>query len=450
MNKELQKLIEFINSKEELPTDEKSTLIKSIKSVDSELAVTAFKLERTEKVKRTTGILLEETIEELEKKRKAVEEQNRELEIATSLEKVRAVAMGMDKSDDLLNICQISFKEFQNLGFSDLRNAVIHIPNDEQKYFMDYDYSEFTGGAVAKIEYGSHPIIDEYLKKIRSAQDAYFEVEIGEDQLEDWKEFRKSSGQINDPRLDEATALYYYLFSIGIGDIGISTFKPIDDVQVKILKRFRNVFDLAYRRYIDIKNAEAQAREAQIEAAMEKVRARAMSMQKPDELKEVVVLLRKEMGLLGIEELETSSIYIVNEETTECWYAIKDVRERETELVSDHMTIGLEDTWVGREMKSFYESVKQQKTSIIMKGENRKEWINYCASRSSVLQGYYGDEIPERTYHLQKFTSGYMGAASPGGISNESWDILQRATSVFSLAYTRFKDLQQALARENE
>ena len=36
---------------------------------------TAFKLDRTEKVKRTTGILLEETIEELEQKRKAVEAQ---------------------------------------------------------------------------------------------------------------------------------------------------------------------------------------------------------------------------------------------------------------------------------------------------------------------------------------------------------------------------------------
>ena len=37
-----------------------------------------------------------------------------------------------------------------------------------------------------------------------------------------------------------------------------------------------------------------------------------------------------------------------------------------------------------------------------------------------------------------------MGAASPGDISAESWGLLQRATTVFSLAYTRFNDLQQA------
>ncbi len=66
--------------------------------------------------------------------------------------------------------------------------------------------------------------------------------------------------------------------------------------------------------------------------------------------------------------------------------------------------------------------------------------------KSNVLQGYYGDEIPERTYHLVKFNGGYMGAASPGDISTESWDLLRRAASVFSLAYTRFNDLQIAEA----
>ena len=53
----------------------KDILNKAVKSVEKELTITSFKLERTEKVKRTTGILLEETIEELNIKRKAVEEQ---------------------------------------------------------------------------------------------------------------------------------------------------------------------------------------------------------------------------------------------------------------------------------------------------------------------------------------------------------------------------------------
>ncbi len=85
-----------------------------------------------------------------------------------------------------------------------------------------------------------------------------------------------------------------------------------------------------------------------------------------------------------------------------------------------------------------------------MQGENRKEWINYCAEHSEALQGYYGDIIPERTYHLLKFSNGFMGAASPGEISAQSWELLERATSVFSFAYTRFRDLQQSEARAVE
>ncbi|MBL7861871.1 MAG: nuclear transport factor 2 family protein, partial [Cyclobacteriaceae bacterium] len=191
-------------------------------------------------------------------------------------------------------------------------------------------------------------------------------------------------------------------------------------------------------------------RELAIEAAMEKVRARSLAMQKPEELAEVAEVLRKEMGALGVEELETSSIYIVNEnETSECWYAIKDVRGKNKKLVTDHMTLRLDETWVGREMQKFYRS-KQTRTSILMRGKNRKEWINYCADKSSVLQGYYGGEIPERTYHLLKFSNGFMGAASPAEISAESWDLLQRATAVFSFAYKRFSDLQKAEAQAKE
>ena len=105
MNQQLQTIYNFIQQAESLSTQEKNNLTKSINEADKELEITAFKLDRTEKVKRTTAILLEETIEELEQKRKAVEDQNRELEIESSLERVRTVAMGMRKREDMLWRC---------------------------------------------------------------------------------------------------------------------------------------------------------------------------------------------------------------------------------------------------------------------------------------------------------------------------------------------------------
>ncbi|MBT8205150.1 MAG: two-component sensor histidine kinase [Eudoraea sp.] len=79
-----------------------------------------------------------------------------------------------------------------------------------------------------------------------------------------------------------------------------------------------------------------------------------------------------------------------------------------------------------------------------MKGDARKEWIVYCEKHSKALQGYYGEVIPERTYHLYKFSHGAIGVATPADLSEESWGLLKRAASVFSLAYSRFKDLTQA------
>ena len=229
------------------------------------------------------------------------------------------------------------------------------------------------------------------------------------------------------------------------GFIGIASPDDQPDETTKLLERFAAVFNLTYTRFNDLQLAEAQTREAKIETALERVRARALAMQEPEELKEVAQVLRHEMGLLGVEELETCSIYIHDKDSdkAECWYALKDLRAAEKKLVSDHFALNLNDTWVGKEMLKFYKSAKKQ-ISIVMQGVNRKEWINYCEERSVPFRGYYGDVIPDRTYHLYKFSHGAIGAASVADISEESWSLLKRAASVFSLAYSRFKDLTQA------
>ena len=51
-------------------------------------------------------------------------------------------------------------------------------------------------------------------------------------------------------------------------------------IHMDIVFRFAKVFDLTYTRFNDLKQAEAQAREAKIEAALERVRAKAMAMHK--------------------------------------------------------------------------------------------------------------------------------------------------------------------------
>ena len=61
MDQHLQKILDFINTQEQLSAEEKTTLAKAVKDTDIALTITKFKLEQTEKVKQTTAILLEET-----------------------------------------------------------------------------------------------------------------------------------------------------------------------------------------------------------------------------------------------------------------------------------------------------------------------------------------------------------------------------------------------------
>ena len=140
MNQHLQNILDIIQQNESLTAERKNDITKSLKDAAKELEITAFKLDRTEKVKRTTAILLEETIEELEQKRKAVEAQNRELEIESSLERVRTVAMSMNKSDDMLQVCLTISAQLELLGTKEIRNVQTAIFNPAKGTYINYEY----------------------------------------------------------------------------------------------------------------------------------------------------------------------------------------------------------------------------------------------------------------------------------------------------------------------
>jgi hypothetical protein len=73
------------------------------------------------------------------------------------------------------------------------------------------------------------------------------------------------------------------------------------------------VFDLAYRRFLDLQKAEAQAREAQIEAALERVRSRSLAMHKSEELVDVATVVHKELKNLDVREFYKADIVIFDE-----------------------------------------------------------------------------------------------------------------------------------------
>ena len=379
--------------------------------------------------------------------------QAREAQIEASLERVRAVAMSMNKSDDLLSICDVCFKEFNKLGFENLRNVVIHIPNEEKKYFMDYDYSDFLGGSINNIHYDSHPVIENYLKQIKKADDAFAEVIVEGKELDSWRDFRRSSGQLDDPRLDGISALYYYLYSIGIGDIGISTLKSIDESQIKILKRFRNVFDLAYRRYTDITLAEAQAREAEIQLALERLRARSLAMHNTSELQEVVNIVAQQLHKMNL-DINGGVFISINDEVDKdipLWASggAADYVQKVTVPFLNKPILVLLRNAIKRKNNFFTEEHSyEEKIELFEHLFKYPPWNSHSQQRKRELLSREGGYT--RSVAISHYTSISITNHNGKKFSDDNNEILKRFGNVFEQSYIRFLDLQKAEAQARE
>ncbi|HQY21518.1 MAG TPA: hypothetical protein PLD63_14015, partial [Ignavibacteria bacterium] len=371
------------------------------------------------------------------------EAQTREAKIEASLERVRTIAMGMRKPNDLLDISEILYKELKDLGFSEIRNAMINIHNDEEKTFLNYDYSDTLGKSITPLFYNIHPLVEKQIKQVRKGKDAFSETSFKGKELAEWKRFRKSRGEKDDPRLNKTTSLYYYFYSIGTGSIGISTFDGLSKNKLEVLKRFRNVFEFAYRRFEDVSKAEAQAREARIEIALERVRSRTMAMQRSEELSETTFILFRQFLELG-EAPDQITIGIIDEKekVIDFWTTM------EGQKISSMVKFPVNDTDL---MKKIYLAWKSQKKSISIeiKGKELHDYIEYRIR----LTGVSGknDHVHDRRYiQAAFFSKGLITISTNDPRSDETMQLLERFAGVFDLTYTRFLDLKQAEAQTKE
>ena len=186
MNQHLQSLLNFFEQDKNLSAEDKNAIIKSLKDANKELEITAFKLDRTEKVKRTTAILLEETIEELEQKRKAVEAQNRELEIESSLERVRTVAMGMRKRDDMLDVCHTISQQLELLNVKDIRNVQTAIIYESKGTYLNYEYyAKHDLLLTTEVDFKNHAIQEKFANQMLKGAEELFTESITGKELPD-------------------------------------------------------------------------------------------------------------------------------------------------------------------------------------------------------------------------------------------------------------------------
>ena len=217
---------------------------------------------------------------------KQAEAQARESQIQLALERVRARTMAMQHSDELKDAAALLFQQVKSLGVpayscgyniwekdekeftswmstqdGSIINGVPNIPLTEDANFIRYVESKQNGEPFFVLELRGERMQEhyQYLKTIPAFK-AYFDYAV-------------SVG------FDLPKTQIHHLANFSNGNLLFITLEPCPEFH-DVFKRFAAVFEQTYTRFLDLQKAEAQAREAQIELGLERVRARTMAMQK--------------------------------------------------------------------------------------------------------------------------------------------------------------------------
>lgn len=386
-------------------------------------------------------------------KRRTVElqEKNRELEIETALEKVRAVAMGMKKPEDMLSICKTISNQLSRLGVNEIRNVQTAIFYESRGTYRNYEYySKHDKTFITDVDFKNHKIQLAFAKKMMRGANEEVREHLKGKKLHDWYAYQKTTNQFADNYLLTAESLNYYWYSLGPVALGISTYKPLIEEETFLFKRFLKVFELAYRRYMDIEKAEVQAREAEIELGLERLRARAMAMQNSSELSEIVATLFHELNRLDF-ALTRCFIYIIDRDSSsmKAWTAHTESGGLPECYLINYLKVphykAMINAWENGEQKLIYELAGKEKKNTDRVFFTETE---YSSFPESVKTGMMSVDRVFLNYSFNKY-----GALQTGGLSQlseENHDILNRFGKVFEQNYTRFLDLQKVESQAKE
>ncbi|MEJ0104577.1 MAG: hypothetical protein WDO19_19340 [Bacteroidota bacterium] len=453
MNKHLQEIVNLIQQGDTLTAEQKAAVLKSLKDADKELEITTFKLDRTEKVKRTTAILLEETIEELEQKRKAVEAQNKELEIEAALERVRARTMAMQKSDELSETAVLLFHQLTSLGL-DLKGCGFNIWEKDDKTctaWMSGPNGELS--PAFNLPLTEDPFFIRYAESKKNGED-FWVYETGKEELIARYQYlrtlpglgeRITKDQKDNMEPELPPFVVDHVVNFANGNLVFVTNKSHPE-SWDIFRRFGKVFEQTYTRFLDLQKAEAQARESQIQLALERVRARTMAMQKSEELGEISSELFRQVQSLGITSWHCAfNIYDEDQNSSTEWGT------------NAGGTYPIYKTPRERIFLKYYETAQTGvPLHIEVIGEDRcadhYEWLCTLPGIGEQLVKLRDSGVAfpaSQVDHVAYFKYGYLIFIS---YQQEPWahEIFIRFAKVFEQTYTRFLDLQKAEAQARE
>jgi signal transduction histidine kinase/CheY-like chemotaxis protein/AraC-like DNA-binding protein len=392
----------------------------------------------------------------------------REIEIESALEKVRSRSQAMQNTGELKEIVKTVFDVLVELDLI-IKDGAVGILFFEKgsKDFSQWlvDPSQVFSSPF-KIEYSDHSLLTDINTGWENGSIGYQKIYPYEEKRAFFEYLFENNEVYKALPLEVKTLLLEskeYGYSIAFGSnlallVATNIGRLLSQSQFEILQRLAKVFEQAYTRFLDLKKAEAQAREAQIEAALEKIRSKSLAMHQSDDLKGVVAILFEKLKELGMVFDGGAGVKIFKEKSNDAvlWVAAPD-------YLSSPSIVNIpfeEKNILKNPMLYDVGKARASGTDIFNKNysfKEKNEYFNFVYSfndynqipqavRDWVLQSpnYTGSEV--FNHHTSVIMNSYSGEL----ITEKQFEILKRIGKVFEQTYIRFLDLQKAEAQTRE
>ena len=390
----------------------------------------------------------------LKEKEAELKQAKRELKIEAALEKVRNRTLDMHKSAELSDVAVIVFHQLLALGIHGLRRSLVGIM-DSTETTWEIWYTTVEGESTTSfmtMPAEGHPVAVGMKKSWDDRK--MIHVELEGEQLNSWIEYILANGwQYPDgEQPPEKFVIYGMPFSNGY--LVAFTNNNIRPHEVELLKRFAKVFDQAYNRFLDLQKVEEQAREAQIDIALEKVRSRTLIMQHSSELKEVVTLVLEK--LQGLDFIMDGAVSIAV-------YPKQGSKDREHWVATPHLfaeATRFSHPWFDDPIMLDFQNAKERGLDYFAKAYAFEEKNNYLKKVFELTDYKYLPDETKQTVLAKKSYACSFAFANNSGVFVDSIEgkilsekeavILKRFAKVFEQAYVRFLDLQKAETQARE
>ena len=383
-----------------------------------------------------------------------LEHKTRELEIEAALEKVRSRSMAMNNSNELQEIITVVFIQMQQLGIKADASLINILTEESKDFYMWIGTGGQTYAQKIRIPYIKHPVFDVFYDAhergenfltnalTREEKDSFFEYAFKYSDLKLMPDERKQYV------MDSAGFARSFAWSKNSG-ITVQNYAgiPYSDQENDILKRFAREFEQAYTRFLDVKNAEAQAREADRRAALDRVRGEIASMRTKEDLTLITPLMWKELNTLAVPFIRCGVLIMDENKNTIHTYLSKpngdSLSAFEMPFDAKEIAVGAVKNW--RQNEIYYEHWDKNQFVSFMQNLINTGQIESPES----YQGSYAP--PESLYlHLVPFKQGMLYVGNINPLKPEELQLVKALSETFSVAYSRYEDFKNIEETKNQ